>query len=46
MHLLSEKDKQVMIRDLENPISYGDECDTAEWMLLLKKLKGSGQDGK
>ena len=25
--LLSEKDRQVMIRDLENPISYGDECD-------------------
>ena len=46
MYLLSEKDKQVMIRDLENPISYGDECDKQEWMLLLKKLKGSDQDGK
>lgn len=45
MHLLSEKDKQVMIRDLENPISYGDECDKQEWMLLLKKLKGRCQNG-
>lgn len=39
MHLLSDKDKKVMIRDLENPISYGDECDKQEWMLLLKKLR-------
>lgn len=40
IHLLSEKDKEVMIRDLENSISYGDECDKQEWILLLKKLKG------
>lgn len=46
MHLLSGKDKAVMIRDIETAIYYGDECDKAEWMLLLKKLKGSGQDGK
>lgn len=39
MHLLSDKDKKVMIRDLENPISYGDEFDKQEWMLLLKKLR-------
>ena len=39
LHLLSKKDKQVMMRDLENPISYGDECDKAEWLKLLKILK-------
>lgn len=38
-HLLSDKDKAVMIRDLENPISYGDECDKAEWLILLKLLR-------
>lgn len=40
MGLLTNKDKQVMIRDLENPISYGDECDKAYWLALLEKLKG------
>lgn len=39
MHLLSDKDKAVMIRDLENSISYSDECDKAEWMILLKLLR-------
>ena len=39
LHLLTEKDKRVMIRDIENPISYGDECDKAEWLKLLKILK-------
>lgn len=39
LHLLSNKDKQVMIRDLKNPISYGDECDKAEWLNLLKILE-------
>ena len=39
MHLLTEKDKQVMIRDIENPISYGDDCDKECWLALLKKLK-------
>ena len=39
LHLLTEKDKQVMIRDIENPISYGDECDKECWMQLLKILK-------
>lgn len=39
IHLLSEKDKEVMIRDIENSISYGDECDKQEWVLLLKKLR-------
>lgn len=39
MHLLSDKDKAVMIRDLENSISYSDECDKAELMILLKLLR-------
>lgn len=39
--LLTEKDRQVMIRDLENPISYGDECDEKEWKILLAMLKGA-----
>lgn len=39
MHLLSEKDKQVMIRDIEQAYSYGDECDKQMWMLLLEKLR-------
>ena len=39
LHLLTEKDKQVMIRDIENPISYGDECDKECWMQLLEILK-------
>lgn len=39
MHLLSEKDKKVMIRDIETAISYGDEYDKQMWMSLLKKLR-------
>ena len=44
MHLLSDKDKAVMIRDLENPISYGDECDKQEWMNLLQMLRKEIKD--
>lgn len=39
LHLITNKDKQVIIRDLEHPISYGDECDKKCWMQLLKILK-------
>ena len=39
LHLITNKDKQVMIRDIENPISYGDECDKECWIKLLKILK-------
>ena len=39
LHLLIEKDKNVMIRDIENAYSYGDECDEACWEALLNKLK-------
>ena len=39
LHLLTEKDKNVMIRDIENAIDYGDECDEYCWKALLNKLK-------
>lgn len=39
LHLITNKDKQVIIRDIENPIYYGDECDKQEWLNLLKILK-------
>lgn len=39
LHLITNKDKQVMIRDIENPISYGDECDKECWLQLLEILK-------
>lgn len=41
LHLLTEKDKQIMIRDIENPISYGHDWDKAEWLKLLDVLKES-----
>ena len=41
LHLLTEKDKQVMIRDIENAIDYGDECDKICWLKLLEVLKKS-----
>ena len=39
MHLLTEKDKRVMIRDIEKAYDYGDKCDERDWKLLLNKLK-------
>lgn len=39
MNLLSEKDKQVMIRDIKEAYSYGDECDEIVWLNLLHKLE-------
>ena len=41
LHLLTEKDKHVMIRDIENAIDYGDECDKICWFKLLEVLKKS-----
>lgn len=45
VNLLTEADKKVMIRDIEEAYSYGDECDEAEWKSLLKILKRS-EDSK
>lgn len=39
LFLITNKDLLVMIRDLENSISYGDSCDEAQWKSLLVKLK-------
>lgn len=39
LHSLSEYCKNIMIRDIEEEHSYGDECDKENWMRLLKKLK-------
>ena len=36
---LLDKDKQVMIRDIEMAKDYGDMCDKAQWLKLLDKLK-------
>lgn len=44
LNLITEKDKQVMIRDIEKPISYGDECDKIRWLKLLEVLKRSLED--
>ena len=40
-HLLLEKDKKVIIRDIEQQkeYGYGDKCDEECWISLLKYLK-------
>ena len=40
-HLLLEKDKKVIIRDIEQQknYGYGDKCDEDCWLTLLKYLK-------
>ena len=41
LHLLTDKDKQVMIKDIkeQEKYGYGDECDKADWIKLLKTLE-------
>lgn len=39
LSLITNKDLLVMIRDLENSASYGDNCDEVQWKSLLAKLK-------
>lgn len=41
-HLLLEKDKKVIIRDIyqQKEYGYGDECDKEDWLRLLKILEG------
>ena len=41
LHLLSDKDKHVMIRDIkyQEKLGYGDECDKEDWLRLLKILE-------
>lgn len=38
-HLLLEKDKKVMIRDIKQCEHYGWYCDEEDWMRLLKILE-------
>ena len=40
---LSDPCKHVMIHDIENAYSLGDECDIQDWMRLLKELKGEAK---
>ena len=40
---LSDPCKHVMIDDIENAYSLGDECDRQDWMRLLKELKGEAE---
>jgi len=39
LNLLTKKDRQVMIRDLESAVFYGDDCDEEDWKKLLLVLK-------
>lgn len=39
LHLLTEKDKSVIIKDIESSNDYGHDCDKAEWLKLLNVLK-------
>lgn len=43
MHLITEGNKKVMIRDIEQQenYGYGMDCDKEEWIKLLGKLKES-----
>lgn len=45
LHLLTEGNKKVMIRDIEEQekYGYGMACDKEEWMKLLSILKGEIQ---
>ena len=39
LHLLTKKDRLVMIRDIKGSNYYGDDCDKADWDTLLKVLE-------
>lgn len=45
LHLITDNDKQVMIRDIKDQerFGYGDECDKADWLNLLKILEKEGE---
>lgn len=36
---LSDRCKDLMIKDIESQKNYGDECDKKDWMRLLEVLK-------
>ena len=37
--MLSDRCKNLMIKDIESQSNYGDECDKQDWMRLLERLK-------
>lgn len=41
LHLITEKDKCIMIRDIkeQEKYGYGNDCDKASWIKLLKSLE-------
>ena len=39
LHLLTKKDKGVIIRDIESAVNYGNSCDERDWMESLSVLK-------
>lgn len=41
LHLLTEKDKSVIIRDIKSSRDYGADFDKVEWLKLLNVLKES-----
>ena len=43
MPILSDRCKDVMIKDIESQKNYGDECDREDWMRLLEKLREQNQ---
>lgn len=46
LHLILEKDKKVMIRDIkqQEEYGYGDRCDEEDWLRLLKILEADVND--
>lgn len=44
LHLITQADKQVIIRDIESYKYLGDECDEKEWKILLQILKNNLED--
>ena len=44
LHLLTEKDKIVMIRDIESCTNYGFESEKYKWRTLLSKLRNNLED--
>ena len=43
MPILSDRCKDVMIKDIESQKNYGDECDREDLMRLLEKLREQNQ---
>lgn len=44
LHLLTEKDKRVIIKDIESCTNYGFKYDEYEWRILLSKLRNNLED--